>query len=132
MRQALDRVNSRRKQAWDRAVFLRPGLNEDRSMYLMFLRARRFEPTDAAELMVAYFQAKRDLFGDDLLIHRITWSDVCTSVVIVLVLLHLMCMVKILRWLYRVLTHPSPSLIVAYGERTRHFPLWCLPDSPKL
>jgi len=76
MRQALDFVNPRRRQAWDRAAFLRPGLAEDRSMHLMFLRARRFRPDDAAEMMVAYFQAKRDLFGDDLLIHRITWDDV--------------------------------------------------------
>jgi len=42
----------------------------------MFLRARRFEPDDAAILLAAYFQAKRDLFGDDVLIHRITWDDV--------------------------------------------------------
>jgi len=26
--------------------------------------------------MASYFQAKRDLWGDDLLIHRITWNDV--------------------------------------------------------
>jgi len=78
MREALQHVNSRLRQAWDRAVFLRPALGEDQEMHLVFLRARRFRSNDAAVLMAAYFQAKRDLFGDDLLIQRITWNDVRT------------------------------------------------------
>jgi hypothetical protein len=40
------------------------------------LRARRFRPLEAAMLLTAYFREKRDLFGDELLIHRITWQDV--------------------------------------------------------
>jgi len=56
--------------------FLRPALTEDRSMFLMFLRARRFRPIDAAVLLAVCFEAKRDLFGDEILIHRITWDDV--------------------------------------------------------
>jgi len=78
MREALDHMNMKRRQAWERAVFLRPALNGDRNLHLTFLRARRYRPDDAATLMAAYYQTKRDLFGDDLLIHRITWNDVRT------------------------------------------------------
>jgi len=76
MREALDKITTRQRQSWDRAIFLRPALARDRGLHLMMLRARRFRPDDAAILMAAYFQAKRDLFGDDLLIHRITWNDI--------------------------------------------------------
>jgi len=78
IRQALTEVNSAERQAWDRAVFLRPALDEDQSLYLLFLRARQFRAVDAAVLMTSYFRAKRDLWGEDLLIHRITWDHVCT------------------------------------------------------
>jgi len=77
MKEALGRLTALQRQAWDRVVFLRPALAEDLKSYLMFLRARRFRAVDAAGAMAAYFQAKRDLFGEDLLIHRITWNDVC-------------------------------------------------------
>jgi len=76
MRQALASLSSIQRQSWDRAVFLRPGLAKDRGLHLIFLRARQFRVKDAAQLMASYFRAKRDLFGDDLLIHRITWNDV--------------------------------------------------------
>lgn len=76
MKKCLAKISTRERQAWDRAVFLRPSLSQDRKLYLMCLRARRFRVDDAAKLLVAYFRTKRDLFGDDLLIHRITWNDV--------------------------------------------------------
>jgi len=76
MKKALVELNCRQRQAWDRAVFLRPSLSEDQGLYLMCLRARRFRPSEAASLLAAYFRAKQDLFGDDLLIQRITWNDV--------------------------------------------------------
>jgi hypothetical protein len=41
----------------------------------MFLRAKRFDPEDAAYLMVVYFQSKLELFGDELLVQKITWTD---------------------------------------------------------
>jgi len=47
-----------------------------RELHLLFLRARQFRPDEASLLMAKHFKAKRDLFGDDLLIHRITWDDV--------------------------------------------------------
>ena len=76
MKEALGKLSPRDRQAWDRAVFLRPALSEDRKLYLMCLRARRFRPVEAAMFLIAHFRSKRDLFGDDLLIHRITWQDV--------------------------------------------------------
>ena len=76
MKEAVINLPVRLRQAWDRAVFLRPALSEDRKLYLMCLRARQFRPEEAAVLLIAHFRSKRDLFGDDLLIHRITWQDV--------------------------------------------------------
>jgi len=76
VREAVMRLSPRQRQAWDRAVFLRPSLSEDERLYLMCLRARHFRPDDAASLLAAYFRSKLDLFGEELLIHRITWNDV--------------------------------------------------------
>ena len=75
MRIALDRIPDSAKIAWDRAVFLRPSLATDRSLHLMLLRAARFDVPRAATLLVHRFEEKRFYFGDDLLIHRITWDD---------------------------------------------------------
>jgi hypothetical protein len=80
MIEALAKLSSRERQAWDRAVFLRPALAQDRKLHLMCLRARRFRTLEAAKLLAAYFRAKRDLFGDELLVHRITWQDVSIRV----------------------------------------------------
>jgi hypothetical protein len=63
------------RRAYDRAAFLRPQLVADDSFHLMFLRAKRFDPEDAAYLMVVYFQSKLELFGDELLVQKITWTD---------------------------------------------------------
>lgn len=76
MQKALLNMCPQRRHAWGRAMFLRPSLGEDQRLYVMCLRARRFRPEDAALLLAAYFRAKLDLFGDELLIHRITWNDV--------------------------------------------------------
>jgi len=76
MKVALRGLNPQQRQAWDRAVFLRPPLAEDRRFHLIFLRARRFQAHDAAVLMATYMRVKRDLWGDDLLIHRITWDNI--------------------------------------------------------
>lgn len=66
---------SANRNAWDRAVYLKPGLKHDRDHFLMFLRARSFVPFDAAHLLIKYYQAKREIWGDDLLIHRVTFQD---------------------------------------------------------
>jgi len=81
MQASLAILDSVQRQALDRAFFLRPTLSEDRGFHLMCLRARQFRPYDAAVLMAKYFKAKRDLFGDDLLVHRITWNDVSMPLV---------------------------------------------------
>jgi len=77
MQKAIGRLDGMKRQAWDRAVFLRPALSEDHNIHLMFLRARRFRTDDAAIALTAYFRSKRNLFGEDLFLHRITWDDVC-------------------------------------------------------
>lgn len=76
MKEALDISSASEREAWDRAVFLRPTLGRDRKLHLMCLRARRFSARDAAKLLLRYFDNKRKLFGDALLVKRITWEDV--------------------------------------------------------
>jgi len=76
MQEALTKLSSHQRLALDRAFFLRPALTDDQGLHLMCLRARRFRPDEAAALMAKYFRVQRDFFGDDLLIHRITWDDV--------------------------------------------------------
>lgn len=66
----------KQREAWEYAVYLRPALALDRDLALLFLRSRRFQASLAAKTLLIFFQNKRDLFGDDLLIHRITWDDV--------------------------------------------------------
>jgi len=113
MRQVLDNMSVVRRQAWDRAVFLRPALSEDQQLYLMCLRARHFCDDDAASLLVAYFQAKLDLFGDDLSIHRITWDDVSGGG----------CPVSKLA---QTINSSSPICPIADRARTQYFSVRCI------
>jgi hypothetical protein len=66
---------SAKREAYDRAVFLRPMLEKDDKLHLMFLRAQRFNPRLAALNMFVYFEHKRALFGDELLTQKITLKD---------------------------------------------------------
>lgn len=77
MKDCIENLSPRttKRAAWDRAVFLKPSLSFDRELFLMFLRARRFDAYDAAVMLFNYFEDKRDLWGNDLLIHRISWQD---------------------------------------------------------
>jgi len=43
------------------------------------LRATRFDTKRAAETLVIRYNVKQKFFGDDLLIHRITWDDLTTE-----------------------------------------------------
>lgn len=61
--------------AWDRACFLRPSLETDRAHYLMFLRARRFVAFDAATLLLKFYEIKEELWGESMVMQRITWRD---------------------------------------------------------
>lgn len=67
------------RAAWDRASYLHPSMADDRDLYLLFLRAMRFKPFQAATRMLKYFEAKRAIWGDDLLIHRISYQDLTTE-----------------------------------------------------
>ena len=66
---------SAKREAYDRAVFLRPMLENDDKLHLMFLRAQRFNPRLAAQHMFLYFEHKRALFGVELLTQKITLKD---------------------------------------------------------
>lgn len=68
--------NSRtRRGAWDRAKYLRPALEKDTAHFLMFLRAKRYDAFNAAQFLLKYYESKKELWGDDLLLQRITWND---------------------------------------------------------
>ena len=75
MREELKRIPPNLRGAWDRAVFLRPSLNTDDPLHLLYLRALRFDPARAGKRMVAFFENKLKHFGDALLVQRITWRD---------------------------------------------------------
>jgi hypothetical protein len=72
MRDELEKIPKKNKKALDRALFLRPGLQNDDKSRLLFLRATRFDPVKAAGLMTRHFEHKLYLFGEHLLPARIT------------------------------------------------------------
>lgn len=47
----------------------------DRSFRLMFLRADRYDPREAAERMIRFFDLKKSLFGAEKLVQDITLDD---------------------------------------------------------
>lgn len=63
------------RDAWDRAVYLRPSLATDVDHLLMFLRTRRYDPFDAANWMLKYYDSKRQLWGDGVVPNKLTWDD---------------------------------------------------------
>lgn len=64
-----------RRQAYDQAAFLRPSIASDQNFNMAFLRATRYGPWEAAKLISRYFQSKLDLYGEALLVQKITWND---------------------------------------------------------
>lgn len=68
-------VSERKREAWERAVFLRPSLATDKDLHLMLLRAARFDSTRAAVLLASRYFNKRRLFGENMLHRRISWED---------------------------------------------------------
>jgi hypothetical protein len=72
---ALDRsIQSIRHKNLTRAMFLRPELETDIPLKLMFLRATEFGGTAACKRLCAYFDAKCQLFGEEKLVKDITLS----------------------------------------------------------
>lgn len=75
MRQILGKMTKSRRKSFDRALFLRPSLQQDDSFFLMFLRADRFDPMSAANRLCLHFDHKLDLFGESKLAKKITLDD---------------------------------------------------------
>ena len=64
-----------KRKALDRAIFLKPSLEQDSSFQLMFLRADRFDAAKAAERLAKYFENKLVLFGEEKLVRKISYDD---------------------------------------------------------
>lgn len=71
----LDRIPMRKKRAYNRALFLKPSLEDDRAFALMFLRADRFEVPAAAQRICRFFEDKLLLFGEAKLVSKLTLDD---------------------------------------------------------
>jgi hypothetical protein len=63
------------KKAYEKAIFLRPGLLTDQTFKLSFLRADSYDAVKAAHRMVRYFDTKLQFFGEDKLVRDITLED---------------------------------------------------------
>jgi hypothetical protein len=63
------------KPAYEQALVMSPSFILDGRLCLMFLRAARFEPANAARRMVAFFEHKLNLFGPDKLTKQIRIDD---------------------------------------------------------
>ena len=63
------------RKAYDRAVFLKPSLVEDRAFHLMFLRSCKYETAQTATRICAFFRNKLILFGEALLVKKVTLED---------------------------------------------------------
>ena len=72
------------KQAYERALFLRPSYVKDRNFRLMFLRADEFDVTKAARRILNHFQLKLSLFGLDKLVKDITMDDLSDEDILLL------------------------------------------------
>ena len=73
MESAIGRI--KKKTAYNRALFLSPTLVKDRKFRLMFLRADRFVPSNAAQRIVNHFDCKLELFGEEKLAKTLTLED---------------------------------------------------------
>ena len=75
MRSELAHISRPKRKALDRAFFLRPGLETDDKLHMMFLRCDRFDAAKAAAKMCRHFEHKLMLFGDEALPRDITLDD---------------------------------------------------------
>lgn len=66
---------NKKKSAYERAVFLSPTRVKDRKFWMMFIRAESYDPVQAAQRFVRYFEVKLELFGLDRLVKDITFDD---------------------------------------------------------
>ena len=65
----------RKRQAYEKALYLRPSYVTNRKFRLQFLRADEFNAHKAAQRIVKHFECKQELFGDAKLVEDITLDD---------------------------------------------------------
>lgn len=75
MRSELAKFSVTKRRAFDRAIFLKPRLEKDTKLYLLFLRSERFDPISAAQKLCLHFDHKLELFGEVNLPKEITLDD---------------------------------------------------------
>lgn len=75
MKEELSKLPPTRRRSFDRACFLKPTLENDHGLYLMFLRADRFDAESAASKLCLHFDHKLELFGEAKLPKKITLED---------------------------------------------------------
>lgn len=75
MREELAEMPRRTKAILDRAIFTKPSIARDDKFHMMFLRASRFDPHEAAYKMCRFFLHKLKLFGAEKLVREITLDD---------------------------------------------------------
>ena len=64
-----------KRRSFDRACFLRPTLENDDKLFLMFLRSERFDELAAARKLCLHFDHKLELFGAAKLPKTMTLED---------------------------------------------------------
>lgn len=75
MREELENLSRERRKLFDRALFLRPSLESDETLYATFLRGERYDAKKAASQLCRYFEQKGQLFPEEKLPCRITMED---------------------------------------------------------
>jgi hypothetical protein len=64
-----------KKTAYETAYFMNRSYVTNRDFQMMFLRADRYDPRAASKRMIAFFDIKKTLFGEDKLVKTITLDD---------------------------------------------------------
>eukprot|EP00934_Nitzschia_sp_Nitz4_P009394 Nitzschia sp. Nitz4//scaffold63_size106090//69156//70835//NITZ4_004398-RA/size106090-augustus-gene-0.160-mRNA-1//1//CDS//3329555999//9384//frame0 len=75
LKKEIAKLPSSKRRAFERASFLKPGLDQDEQLYLLFLRGDRFDAVKAAAKLCAHFEHKLELFGEAKLPKKITLDD---------------------------------------------------------
>lgn len=71
----LSKFSVTKRRAFDRAIFLKPGLENDVNLYLLFLRSTNYDGNTAAHKLCLHFDHKLELFGEAKLPKKITLDD---------------------------------------------------------
>ena len=71
----LSKIPKSRRKAYDRAVFFKPTIANDKDLKLLFLRACMYDGEKSALRILKHFKDKLDLFGESKLVKDITLDD---------------------------------------------------------